>query len=74
MPTGTSITFFTPAAAQASYSLFLICREAFSISGKFAPTPPQNSFMPAPVPVDSTTTLTLGLSRWNCSAIAVVKG
>ena len=74
MPTGTSMTFLTPAAAQASYSLFLICREAFSMSGKFAPTPPQNSFMPAPVPVDSTTTLTFGLSRWNCSATAVVKG
>ena len=68
------MTFFTPAATQDSYSLFLIWREAFSMSGKFAPTPPQNSFMPAPVPVDSTTTLTLGLSRWNCSATAVVNG
>ena len=33
------------------------------MSGNLSPTPAQNSFMPAPVPVDSTITLMPGLAR-----------
>ena len=61
MPIGTSMTFLTPFLAQSSYSLFFIWRDAFSMSGNLPPTPAQNSFMPAPVPVDSTITLVPGI-------------
>ena len=44
------------------------------MSGWLSPTPAQNSLMPPPVPVLSTT----GVLNWyllpNCSATAVVKG
>ena len=74
MPIGTSITCLAPAAWQASYSLFFICREALTMSGNFCPTPSQNNLMPEPVPVDLTITLVPGLAFWKASAIAVVKG
>ncbi len=48
-------------------------REAFSTSGCDAPTPAQNSFMPAPVPVDSTTG-DLPPALLTFSATAVAKG
>ena len=63
IPTGTSMICFAPFLTQLSYSLFLIEREASVKSGVSAPTPAQNSFIPAPVPVDSTITLVPGLSR-----------
>ena len=45
------------------------------MSGNCAPTPAQNNFMPAPVPVDSTIgALKPAFLRANCSATAVVKG
>jgi hypothetical protein len=68
------MTFLTPFLMQSSYSAFFICRDAFSMSGNWRPTPEQNNFIPAPVPVASTTTLIPGLARWNCSATARVKG
>ena len=74
MPIGTSMTFLAPALAQSAYSLAFIGREASTMSGNCSPTPPQNSLMPAPVPVDSTITLMPGLARWNSSATAVVNG
>jgi hypothetical protein len=54
MPTGTSMILLTPFARQDSTSLGLMRRDALVMSGKFWPTPLQNNFMPAPVPVDST--------------------
>jgi hypothetical protein len=74
MPTGTSMIVLTPLWTQLSYSLFLISREASSTSGCWLPTPAQNSFIPAPVPVDSTVTLMPGLARMKSSATALVNG
>ena len=64
----------TPFFAQSSNSDALIRREALVMSGCWSPTPAQNNFMPAPVPVDSTIALIPGWVRWNCSATAVVNG
>ena len=51
-----------------------MAREALVKSGVFSPTPAQNSFMPPPVPVDSTTGV-LNLPPWpSFSATAVVNG
>ncbi len=44
------------------------------MSGNWLPTPAQNNFMPAPVPVDSTITLMPGLARMKSSATALVNG
>ena len=44
------------------------------MSGNWLPTPAQNNFMPAPVPVDSTVTLMPGLARMKSSATALVNG
>jgi hypothetical protein len=47
----------------------LIAREASLVSGKLDPTPPQNSFMPAPVPVDFDDHADVWIGpRWNCSS------
>ena len=52
-----------------------IRREAFSISGKRSPTPAQNSFMPAPVPVDLMIGVpSRGLARATRSATALANG
>ena len=65
----------TPFFAQSSYSDNLIRREAFSTSGCSAPTPLQNSFMPAPVPVASMIgDLIDGFDLASESAIALAKG
>ena len=45
-------TGVTPAALQVSSSVSFMAREALVKSGVFSPTPPQNSFMPPPVPVE----------------------
>jgi len=74
IPTGTSTIVLTPFRTQLSYSLFLISREASSMSGYWLPTPAHHNFMPAPVPVDSTVTLTPGLVRMKSSATALVNG
>ena len=54
-PTLISTMSLTPFFWQSSNSLFFMRREALVTSGWPAPTPAQNSFMPPPVPVDSTT-------------------
>src|SRR3546814_8168922 len=65
----------TPFAWQSSNSDAFIRRDASSMSGCPAPTPAQNSFMPAPVPVDSIMgDFMPGLLLTNCSATAVAKG
>src|SRR5262245_1096128 len=67
-------TGVTPAALQVASSASLMGRDAFAKSGVPSPTPAQNSFMPPPVPVDSTTGV-LNLPAWpSFSATAVVKG
>ena len=45
-------TGVTPLALQVSSSVSLMAREALVKSGVVSPTPPQNSFMPPPVPVE----------------------
>src|SRR5688572_6372812 len=64
----------TPFFLQASISLSLILRDAPVTSGVLSPTPPQNSFMPPPVPVDSTTGVLNFPVLPNFSATAVVNG
>ena len=67
-------TGVAPLALQSASSLSLMAREALVKSGVPSPTPEQNSFMPPPVPVDSTT----GVLNWppwpSFSATAVVNG
>ena len=63
-PTWISVTWVTPLDMHSLASDAFILREAFSTSGKRSPTPAQNSFMPAPVPVDSMIGVpSLGLAR-----------
>ena len=50
----TSMISLTPFCLHNSISLFLIALEAFVKSGYLAPSPAQKSFIPPPVPVDST--------------------
>src|SRR5512134_3554457 len=69
-----SVIAVTPALLQASISLSLILRDAPVISGVPSPTPLQNSFMPPPVPVDSTTGVLNLPALPKLSATAVVKG
>ena len=52
-PTWISVTWATPFDTHSLASDAFMRREAFSTSGKRSPTPAQNSFIPAPVPVDS---------------------
>ena len=74
-PTWISTTSFTPFLAQSSYSDSFIRREALAMSGYCAPTPAQNSFMPAPVPVDSTIGAGIaGLALARLSATALANG
>ena len=68
------MTFLAPFFSQSAYSLAFIGRDALTASGNWSPTPPQNSLMPAPVPVDSTITDWPAFARWNSSATAVVNG
>ena len=64
----------TPFFWHVSNSLFFMRREALVTSGCDSPTPAQNSFMPPPVPVDSTTGVFMPEVLPNCSATAVVNG
>ena len=73
-PIFTSVISVTPALAQASSSDGLIGREALVMSGVSSPTPLQNSFMPPPVPVLSTTGVFIPVFCPNCSATAVENG
>jgi hypothetical protein len=49
-------------------------REAFVMSGYWTPTPPQNSFNPPPLPVDSIVGVRKFVVRPNCSATTVANG
>ena len=49
-------------------------REALVAAGWLTPIPAQNSFMPPPVPVDSTTGVLMLSVLPSCSATAVVNG
>ena len=73
-PTLISTMSLTPFFWQSSNSDFFMRREALVTSGCCTPTPAQNSFMPPPVPVDSTTGVLPPALLPNCSATAVVKG
>ena len=74
LPTMISIISVTPFFAHNSFSLPLIAREALVKSGWLGPKPPQKSFMPPPVPVDSITGVFME-PRWPCfSATTVAKG
>ena len=64
----------TPAFLQVSTSLSLILRDAPVMSGVPSPTPLQNSFMPPPVPVNSTTGVLNLPALPKLSATAVVNG
>ena len=51
-----------------------MARELLAMSGCWTPTPPQNSLMPPPEPVDSTFGVLKRLVLPNCSATTVEKG
>src|SRR5690606_14974258 len=74
MPTLISTTSVTPFFLHSADSPFFRAREALVRSGWPTPTPEQNSCMPPPVPVDSTTGVLPPPDLPNCSATAVVKG
>ena len=74
MPTLISTMSLTPFFWQSSNSPFFMAREALVRSGWASPTPAQKSFMPPPVPVDSTTGVLPAPDLPNCSATAVVNG
>ena len=64
----------TPFLVQSANSPFFMRREALVASGLLSPTPAQNSFMPPPVPVDSTTGVFMPEVFPKFSATAVVNG
>ena len=64
----------TPFDWHNSYSDVFMAREAPVISGCASPTPPQNIFIPPPVPVDSTIGEGAPVLLENCSATACVYG
>ena len=64
----------TPASAHILVSLLFIARDALVTSGYWTPIPLQNSFMPPPVPVDSTTGVLKPLDCPNFSAAIVENG
>ena len=64
----------TPFFWQSANSPFFMRREALVASGWLSPMPAQNSFMPPPVPVDSTTGVLTPAVLPSCSATAVVNG
>src|SRR3546814_17130788 len=73
-PTFNSMMLVTPLAEHWATSEALMRREAFDTSGCCAPTPPQNSLTPPPVPVDSTIgRLHFGFFLTNCSDTHVVR-
>ena len=76
MPMGISTTELTPFARQLASSDAFMRRDALTMSGVFAPTPSQNSLIPAPVPFCSMTGALYppSLTRANCSATAVANG
>ena len=53
LPRTTSITSVTPLSKHSFASFAFIGLEALVISGKLVPKPPQNNFIPPPVPVGS---------------------
>ena len=73
-PMGISVILATPFRAQVSISLSLILRDAPTMSGVASPTPSQNSLMPPPVPVASTTGALMAPCLANSSATVVENG
>ena len=63
-----------PFCSHALTSESLMRREAFTMSGWSTPTPPQKSFMPPPVPVDSILGVLNPPMFPKCSATVVAKG
>ena len=69
-----SVISVTPFFSHSLNSLVFILLEAFVISGVFMSLPAQNSFIPPPEPVDSTTGVGYLLVAPNSSATAEENG